>query len=108
MVSLRRPSSRPLNFVCLLRTSTPSPHAMLAMLVGLFCAGVAVDSFLRSKTKEHRRFSPFEGGPPLGCAKAIENALKKDTMIVPESKWNASAKKLNVTATARRRRDGRQ
>jgi hypothetical protein len=38
----------------------------------------------------------IEGAPPK-LQKAIENALKKDYTIVPEAKWNAAAKKLNVT-----------
>ncbi len=96
MVSLRRPSSRPLNF-CL-----PSyahlrrlPHAMLAMLVGLFAlVWQSTPSF--AQDKKSVAVLAIEGGPPK-LQKAIENALKKDYTIVPESKWNASAKKLNVT-----------
>jgi hypothetical protein len=39
---------------------------------------------------------PIEGAPPK-LQKAIETALKKDYNVVAEAKWNASAKKLNVT-----------
>ena len=69
-----------------------------ALLVGLtgFGALSLHPSVVAAQEKRASSYSPIEERPPK-LQKAIENALKKDYTVVPEAKWNAAAKKLNVT-----------
>ncbi len=96
MVSLRRPSSRPFDFgLSVYARIRQLPRAILVVLVGLLTLAWQPTAAL-AQDKKSVAVLAIEGAPPK-LQKAIENALKKDYTIVPEAKWNAAAKKLNVT-----------
>ncbi|MBL9040075.1 MAG: hypothetical protein JNM83_00650 [Myxococcales bacterium] len=94
MVSLRR--SSPFDFGRSLFPRIQSvPHSLLAMLA-LLLAFAWFPSKASAQDKKSVMVLAIEGAPPK-LQKAIENALKKDYNVIPEAKWAAASKKLNVT-----------
>lgn len=96
MVSLLRRSPNRIEFgLASFLTARTVGRALLVGLTG-FGALSLHPSVVAAQEKKSVVVLPIEGAPPK-LQKAIENALKKDYTVVPEAKWNAAAKKLNVT-----------